>query len=134
MDSTQSSFYVIPNPLVGNYNFYMKVSADGCSSVNSPIALVLVKARPPAVIDPPSSANVRVCFGQPIVIGTSSQAPGMTYAWSGPNGFNSNLQSPPAILSANFSNGGTYKLTTTVDNCASIPDLVEIKVDTKNDT
>jgi hypothetical protein len=25
-------------------------------------------------------------------------------------------------------------LTTTVDNCASIPDLVEIKVDTKNDT
>jgi len=130
MDSTQSSFYVIPNPLVGNYNFYMKVSADGCSSVNSPIALVLVKARPSAVIDPPSSANVRVCFGQPIVIGTSSQAPGMTYAWSGPNGFNSNLQSPPAILSANFSNGGTYKLTTTVDNCASIPDLVEIKVDT----
>jgi gliding motility-associated-like protein len=130
LDSTQTPFYVIPNPLVGNYNFYMKISADGCSSINSPVGLVIVKPRPTAVIDPPSSSNIRVCFGQPIVLGTNSQAPGMTYLWTGPNGFMNTQQSPPVILSAAYTNAGTYKLVTTLDNCPSIPDILQITVDT----
>lgn len=130
LDSTQTPFYIIPNPLVGNYNFYMKISADGCSSINSPVGLVIVKPRPTAVIDPPSSSNIRVCFGQPIVLGTNSQAPGMTYLWTGPNGFMSTQQAPPVILSAAYTDAGTYKLVTTLDNCPSIPDILQITVDT----
>lgn len=133
LDSTQTPFLLIPAPLVGNYTFFVKVSADGCSSVSSQQTLVIVKPRPSAVINPPVTSNIRVCFGQPIVLGSSSQgSPGnpMTYSWMGPAGFTSQLQNPPAILSAAYENAGTYKLVTKVNGCESLPALVQVLVDT----
>jgi gliding motility-associated-like protein len=108
----------------GTYQFFVKVSADGCSSLNSEVITVVVTQRPVAVLD---QDNISVCEGQPIVLGTSSQGAGMTYMWLGP-GFSSNLQYPPAILSAAPFNAGTYSLVVKQNGCESKPAIALVTV------
>jgi gliding motility-associated-like protein len=51
------------------------------------------------------------CVGESISL-TAPTVSGVSYSWSGPNGFTSNVQNP-SIASAVLSNGGTYTLTLT---------------------
>lgn len=58
------------------------------------------------------SSNSPVCIGGKLNLNADS---GYNYAWTGPNGFTSNLQNP-TINNVSNANKGTYKLTAS-DNC-----------------
>jgi gliding motility-associated-like protein len=122
----------LPNPSFtlteagpGTYQFYVRVSASGCTSLNSEVVTVVVAQRPFALLD---QEVINVCEGQPIVLGTSSMGTGMTYQWNGPGGFNSTDQYPPPILSATLLNAGTYTLVVTQFGCVSKPATVQVIV------
>jgi len=56
------------------------------------------------------------CVGSPLQLFTDPIA-GATYAWTGPNGFTSNLQNPVVSTSATTGLSGTYTLTVTSSGC-----------------
>ncbi len=64
----------------------------------------------------PISSNSPVCFGTSIELTASG---GISYAWSGPNGYTSADQNP-VITNGMATSGGTYQVTVTdVNNCTS---------------
>ncbi len=73
-----------------------------------------------------ASSNSPVCAGNTILL-SATPVVGATYAWIGPNGFNSTLQNP-TITNAKSVNGGTYTLTTTYSAGCSITDTTSIVV------
>ena len=63
------------------------------------------------------------CNGQTIQLfgNTNTTGTSITYAWSGPNGYTSNLQNPVDATAA-----GVYTLIITVDNCSSAAAMTEV--------
>ncbi len=73
-----------------------------------------VNAIPP----PPAASNSGpVCAGATLQLSAATVA-GATYAWTGPNGFSSALQSP-TIPGATTAASGLYSVTVTVNGCTS---------------
>ncbi len=121
--TTPASNYAVLQPSVGSHDYFVKVSGDGCISVNSNILTLQVYKKPTAsVVD----KMITVCGGGSIVLGTTVQAPGLTYAWTGPCGFTSNLQYPLPILNADPCNAGKYTLKVINNGCES--DTVNVQV------
>lgn len=95
----------------GTYS--LTVTVNGCTSAASSTT-VTVKAIPAT----PSAANGgAVCVGTLLQLTTASVS-GATYAWTGPGGFSSALQSP-SIPTTSTAASGTYSLTVTVNGCTS---------------
>jgi len=61
------------------------------------------------------SSNSPVCSGETIELNATSSTSGLTYSWSGPSGFNSNIANP-VINNAGVANAGTYSLLVTAPN------------------
>jgi hypothetical protein len=78
---------------------------------------------PPA---PAASNTGPYCVGQTIQLNASTVS-GATYAWTGPNGFTSSLQSP-TIPGATAAAAGTYTVTATVNGCISAPASTSVVV------
>jgi gliding motility-associated-like protein len=127
MAQTQVPYYVIQQPAVGNYQFYVKVSGGGCSSVNSLISTVAVKPKPVAMVQ---NATISVCQGETISLASTSTGVS-SYSWMGPNGYVSNLQNPPVIQPANLIHDGQYKLEVFLNGCKSDPVFVDVDVRVK---
>ena len=66
---------------------------------------------------PTASNNGPVCAGAALQLSTAAVA-GATYAWTGPNGFASSLQSP-TIPGATPAASGLYSVTVTTNSCTS---------------
>lgn len=95
----------------GNYNLYL--AAAGCTSTTSTVAVVVN----PTPASPVIASNTPLCVGATLNL-TASNVAGATYAWSGPNGFASNLQNPsvPAVTSGS---AGNYSAYVVVNGCTS---------------
>jgi hypothetical protein len=78
-------------------------ASSGCASLAT--ATVTVYGPPSA---PSSASNAPVCEGDAINLSANTIA-GVTYTWSGPNGFTSALQNP-GIPAAAISDAGTYSV------------------------
>ncbi|MBK9103821.1 MAG: gliding motility-associated C-terminal domain-containing protein [Saprospiraceae bacterium] len=92
--------------------FYsLEVSVDGCPSA-AVFTNVIVTDMPDAV----ALNGGPYCIGQNIQLLASTSAPGpnITYAWSGPGGYTSDVQNP-----SDATLPGTYSLIVTVGSCAS---------------
>lgn len=78
----------------------------------------------PAV--PVISSNSPVCAGQTLSLSVSS-VPGMTYAWTGPNGFSSNM---PSVTITNVSavNAGVYSVVAISSGCSGPAATVNVQV------
>ncbi len=87
----------------GTYSLTV-TAANTCSNTTN--ALITVNATPPAL-----ATGSTVCAGQNLAL-TANILAGATYAWSGPNGFTSNLQNP-VITNAQLSATGAYNLIVT---------------------
>ncbi len=87
----------------GTYSLTV-TAANTCSNTTN--ALITVNATPPAL-----ATGSTVCAGQNLPL-TANILAGATYAWSGPNGFTSNLQNP-VITNAQLSATGVYNLIVT---------------------
>ena len=76
-----------------------------------------------------AGGNLVICKGNSInLISTISGNEGIpvTYSWTGPNGYSSNLQSP-TILNSTTAMSGNYTVTATAGNC-QVQDTINIQV------
>lgn len=98
--------------------------ANGCAG--SPFTYV-VTVDPPLPM-PVASSNSPICVGSDIHL-TTVPVTGVSYLWTGPNGFTSTDQNP-IIANATVAQGGTYTLTyTDKQGCTSQPVNVQVEVD-----
>lgn len=118
----------ILNAAIANAGTYtVSITVDGCVSAGGTVSQI-IKSTPTA---PVVSNSSPVCMGAtfslntPIVIGAS-------YAWTGPNGFNSTEQQP-SITNAQVVNAGNYSLSISVDGCSSSSSSTSVVVNSPPD-
>ncbi len=94
-----------------------------CPSVNAIAQVTVQSCTPPTVI---AGNDGPVCLGGSASL-TATTIAGATYAWTGPNGFLSNLQNP-TITNAAIGDAGAYTVIATLDGCASTPSTTVLTV------
>lgn len=101
----------VPLGAAGNYN--VTVTVNGCTSApgNTNVLINPIPAAPTLL------SNSPICEGSSLEL-TAQNVNGGTYNWTGPNGFNSDLQAPN-IQNSQTSNSGNYNVTVTVNACQS---------------
>ena len=105
--------------------FYtVTVTAGGCAATSSSVS-VIINANPVAT----ANANTPVCIGSTLFL-TANAVPGVSYSWTGPNGFTSNLQNAQVPNIQNFNSGDYYlTVTNTTTGCFG---LDTVNVSTQN--
>ncbi|WP_276134998.1 T9SS type A sorting domain-containing protein [Polluticoccus soli] len=94
--------------------FSVTASLNGCTSA---AGTTNVTIKPyPAV--PTAGNNTPICAGANLNLTANSSTSGVTYSWTGPNGFTSNTQNP-TIPAATPKDAGTYQVTATLNGCTS---------------
>jgi len=111
-----SNFFIVNNVTAANNgNYQLVVSVDGCTSDTSIVYPVTINAIPLA---PTPSNSGWYCSGDVIQLFANSSFGGGTFAWTGPNGFTSNLENP-TITNASTLNSGYYTVTVSNGNCTA---------------
>lgn len=105
--------------------YYVVIEADGCVSQPSLPKRITVNDFPVAI---PEDTTITVCSGESIKLGTQVIGTGISYQWTGPNGYNETGQFPRIIESANTSNDGIYSLVVSRNGCPSNPAFVRVNV------
>lgn len=112
--SNASGNIVISNLGVGTYS-NITVTLNGCSSnAAGPFTLV----NPTAPVSPSANSNGPLCSGNTLNLSAASSVTGVTYTWTGPNGFISSQQNPVRPNSTTSMNGD-YLVTVTLNGCTS---------------
>ncbi|MDP5139598.1 MAG: hypothetical protein NWP83_03905, partial [Spirosomaceae bacterium] len=101
-------------------NYIVTATLNGCSSFDT--ATVVVKPLPLTV----PLSNSPVCEASPINLSAENAGTNATYAWSGPDGFTTDVQNP-IIDSATLQKAGFYTLTVSRNGCVKT-DSVEIEI------
>ena len=113
----------VNNPAAGQYNYFVRVVDLDCASALSAPLFVTVQAPVAAVVNAPA---ISPCEGDPILLGTPVQGPGITYLWTGP-GYGSLLQYP-VPFAAQLTNSGTYTLVISANGCPGTAATVNVVV------
>ena len=100
------------------------VTLNGCSSV-AVGPFTLSDPNPPAT--PVATSNSPLCNGSDLNLTGSSSTVGVTYNWTGPNGFTSSSPNP-SIPNASSAATGTYNITATLNSCTSAAGSVAVVV------
>lgn len=109
--STQQNPTVSGITAAGSGTYTVSVT-DGSGCVGTGTISVTVLAAPVAT----AGASGPVCAGQTLSLSSSG---GVTYAWSGPNGFSSTQQNP-SVTGTTVASSGTYTVTVTnASGCSS---------------
>ncbi|MBK8625314.1 MAG: SBBP repeat-containing protein [Saprospiraceae bacterium] len=109
---------IIPNASNINAGDYIVTVSDvqGCTRVVS----VTVNVTNQIIVQ--SNSNSPLCTGATLNLTASG---GVSYAWSGPNGFTNNIQNP-TINNATILNAGTYIVTVTAANNCTATSSVQV--------
>ena len=106
-----------PNAVAGTYTYQLlvaeagNINAPNCRIVSSPLTVNVI-TNPIAV----ASFTGLACDGSDVTLNVNT---GATFAWTGPNGFSSTLQSP-VLTNLFLNNSGTYTvLVTNAAGCSS---------------
>ncbi|MDX1406913.1 MAG: gliding motility-associated C-terminal domain-containing protein, partial [Saprospiraceae bacterium] len=127
--SANPTFIDIP-PVEGDYSYYVIVESADCTSNPSQSVFVAVVTAPEAMVN---DLFLEVCVGESIVLGTEVSGPGISYQWTGPNGFSSSDQFPPVITDAQEENEGVYHLVVMLGDCMSDEASTVVIVDPRPD-
>jgi hypothetical protein len=94
----------------GTYTLAVTNSGNGCTSTSA--TQVTGFNTPPSIN---TSNGVLTCIANNVTLGTSTNSSNPTFAWTGPNGFTSNLQSPTV------GNSGSYNVVVndTITGCSN---------------
>lgn len=117
------------NPSVSNITtldagtYTVTATKNGCTSTST--VTVTVGSIPST---PTAANNGPLCVGQPLNL-TAATVSGVTYSWTGPNGYSS-AQQNPTIASVAANQAGTYTVTATLGNCASASSSTTVVVNT----
>ncbi|MDF1694815.1 MAG: hypothetical protein P1U56_03250, partial [Saprospiraceae bacterium] len=96
-----------------NGDYCVIITIDGCESEEA-CTNVTVKPTPP---NPVVSNNGPICEGEDLEL-SAEFVTGASYAWTGPNGFTSNVQNP-TVTGATPNESGDYCVIITIDGCIS---------------
>ena len=92
---------------------------NGChSEANIPVNVQITTATPDATNNGP------LCMGAALNLSATCATPGVSYIWTGPDNFRSNLQNPVINPSAVI-NDGKYIVVAVVNGCYSLPDTTD---------
>ncbi len=131
VDSTTTpSISISPNQ-EGNYSYYAEVLVDGCRSNTSPT--IQIQLTEPIVASTTNDPVIQVCEGDTVALGTSISGPGITYSWTGPDGYDFSTQFPPVLNNISMPKAGTYILIINKNGCPSEPVFTEVIVDNTPD-
>jgi gliding motility-associated-like protein len=121
-NSGSTGMIVIANLNAALYS-RITISLLGCAS-DTTLPLYLPDPKPPVAN---SSNNSPVCEGSSFSIYAFADSAGVTWQWTGPNGFSSTL---PVVTFNNVlpNQSGNYILTATKNNCISAPDTTYVTV------
>lgn len=110
--------------------YYLTSKLYGCERKDT--VTVIVKPLPNKPI---ATGNTPICEYDSLILTSNSTTSGISYQWTGPNGFTSTTNDT-SIGNASIANGGSYIITATKDGCNSydtvfvivnnIPDTVSI--------
>ncbi len=109
----------ITNVTTGMTGTYTVTVTNGSCTATSSVNVV-VNASPTAL----AGSNGPLCEGATLNLNTPTVATA-TYAWTGPNGFNSSLQNP-TLSTITTAMAGTYNLTVTLGSCSSVSSVVVV--------
>ncbi|MEO0777108.1 MAG: gliding motility-associated C-terminal domain-containing protein [Bacteroidota bacterium] len=119
MAATTVPTFTLPAPLAAVTNtYFVIVEVDGCVSDASGFVAVAVTDIPTAATN---AAQIDLCEGEEFSLGTPTVGAGLTYTWSGPNGFTSGQANPPAFVDPTLLQAGTYTLVVSQNGCPSLP-------------
>ncbi|HSY50310.1 MAG TPA: IPT/TIG domain-containing protein [Thermoanaerobaculia bacterium] len=111
------------NATVADFGTYaVTITVNGCTSAAGTTNVIDANAAAVA------SNTGPYCAGDTIALSTPA-VPGATYAWTGPNGFTSALQSP-THSSATAADAGTYSVIVTTSDCTSLAGSTSVVVNT----
>lgn len=123
LSSNAAGNIVIVNLIAATYSNFT-VSRLGCTSNEvGPVTLV----DPSAPNTPTLTSNGPICSGNTLTLNATSTTPGVTYSWTGPNGFTSNIANP-TIVNATTASSGNYFVTATLASCVSQPGSLVVVV------
>lgn len=116
LDTLPGAGYILnPVTYADSGDYFLQVTVNGCPSQVS--GTILVDVHPTPVAPVLQSSGNALCEGDTLVLSTNSMGDG--YWWTGPNGFNSQSQNPPAIYPLSSADAGVYQLALIVDGCTS---------------
>lgn len=105
----------------GTYHFTYTVTGL-CNLTDTATVTITLKNTPTA----PSFAPITVCEGATITLG-SLTLPGVSFSWTGPNGFTSTDQNP-VLTNITLAQAGDYYLTVSAFGCTSPPSVATVTV------
>jgi len=100
-----------------NGTYSVTATLSGCTSQPG-TADVVIKPVSIGLAADYNGGQGSICDGNDLLLWAASGTPGVTYNWTGPNGFTSN-SATPTIEKASLSAAGIYKITTTLNGCTS---------------
>lgn len=106
------------NPTRTNFSSLMAGQYD-VMTINGTCSSAVASVTVSAILPPVATSNTPVCFGQTLNL-TASLVPGGTYAWTGPNGFTSAVQSPNRT-NMTAADTGLYTLNVSLPGCSFNP-------------
>ncbi len=122
-NSTQQNPVINPASAANAGTYTLIVTVDGCAS--NPVTTDVVITAQPNIT---AGNNGPACIGDIISLNASTTTPGVaTYAWAGPNGFNSTQQNP-ILAGVTATTSGVYTVTVTVNGCASLQGTTTVVV------
>ncbi len=108
----------------GTYDNIIVVLNNCPSAAAGPITLT--DPNPPGA--PLLTSNSPVCSGNTLnLTASTSQTGTISYAWTGPNGFTSNLQNP-SLINVTTTASGNYNVSVTVNDCISLPATISVLI------
>ncbi|MDZ7606680.1 MAG: cohesin domain-containing protein [Cyclobacteriaceae bacterium] len=121
----------LQNPVINSITaadagvYSVTVTLLGCPSLAGTTTVVVspIPATPTASNDGPVCEGANVTLSTPAIVGA-------TYAWTGPNGFSSNLQNP-VINNITAAGAGVYSVTVTLLGCPSLAGTTTVDVNPK---
>jgi hypothetical protein len=108
-------------------SYYVIATVNGCVSDPDTIDVIVAISS----TTPEANSNSPVCPGKTLEL-KATTIPGSTYEWKGP-GFTSTDQNPTKN-NITIAAAGTYYLYSIINGCRSLPDSIEVKVETSTPT
>ena len=121
--STLQNPTISPAPLAANGNYTVTYTVLGCTS--APLIITASVGAIPNAAD--ASGITPLCSGSTLSLSANFTA-NVTYNWTGPNSFTSNLQNP-IIVGATTLAAGVYTVVTSINGCTGPASTVAIVVD-----
>ncbi|HUR30490.1 MAG TPA: hypothetical protein VMZ69_03605, partial [Saprospiraceae bacterium] len=121
--STNDPSFLFTPVNAGVYTFFAVVTQDTCVSAPGTDATVFVFARPEVSI---ADIALPLCAYDTLFLSPSLIEDTLTYLWTGPGGFTSNLPAPPGIPANEIGFPSVFYLAASDLHCVSLSDSIEI--------